>query len=400
MALTDKECKQKLEDGRLHKLSDGGGLQLWVQPNGSRLWRLAYRHAGKQKLLALGAYPDVSLADVRLLREQTKKTLAAGIDPSEVRKQAKAAARIPGETFEDLARAYVEKRTQDGRRPATLAKLNWMLTFPVAAFGGRNIRELRRADIRPVLRALEARNRLETAHRVCETIGAVFRFAISEEKADSDPTVGLRSDLARPQTSHRAAVTKPAAFGGLLRAIEGFDGQPTTHAALRLMALLFPRPGEMRGAMWSEFDLAAAVWTVPAARMKMKAEHHVPLPRQALAILNELCPITGNGKLVFPSVRTIDRPLSETTFNAALRRLGYTKAEATAHGFRASASTLLNESKLWHADAIERQLAHIETNKVRAAYDHATHWDERVRMMQWWADYLDELKKPVRAAAA
>lgn len=398
MPLTDTKCRTKA-DGRLRKLSDGGGLQLWVQPNGSRLWRLAYRHGGKQKLLALGTYPTVSLNDARLEREKAKKLLAAGVDPSAARKQAKQEM-TPDSTFRALAEAYIAKRTREGRRPSTLAKLEWLLGFAYPTLGDRNARDIRAPDILPALQAVEARGRLETARRMRETIGAVFRFAMAQGKADADPTIALHGALAAPQHTPRAAVTDPKGFGALLRAIDGFEGQPTTHAALRLMALCFPRPGEMRGAEWSEFDLERAVWTIPGARMKMKVEHRIPLSRQALGILNSLRPITGEGKLVFPSVRTAEKPLSETTLNAALRRLGYGPDEATAHGFRATASTLLNECGEWNADAIERQLAHVESNKVRAAYARGTHWEERVRMMQWWADYCDTLKKPLAVADA
>jgi integrase len=242
------------------------------------------------------------------------------------------------------------------------------------------------------LQKVERRGRHETARRLRSTIGSVFRYAVATARADNDPTFALRGALTTPVVKPRAAVTDPRAFGALLRAIDGFDGQPTTHAALKLMTLLFPRPGELRMAEWSEFDLDDAVWTIPATRTKMRRAHRVPLSRQAVAILKALGEVTGNGRLVFPCVRTVARPISENTLNAALRRLGYSKDQATAHGFRATASTLLNESGKWNADAIERQLAHVENNDVRRAYARGEHWDERVQMMAWWADYLDSLK--------
>ena len=396
--LTDAECKQKLE-GRLRKLTDGGGLQLWLKAHShnrvSRLWRFAYRFGGKQKLLALGMYPAISLGDARRLRDDARKLLAAGIDPSEARKQAKIqAARETDSTFRLVAEAYVAKLTREGRSPATLSKLEWLLGFAYPILGDKKVSDIRAPDVLPVLRAVEVRGRLETASRLREIIGSVFRFAMAEGKTEIDPTVALRGALARPNRIPRAAITKPAAFGALLRAIDGLGGQPTTHASLKLMALLFTRPGEMRAAEWAEFDFEDAVWTIPAVRMKMRREHRVPLSTQALTILKVLKPITGKGKagLLFPSIRTVLKPISETTMNAALRRMGYGPEEATAHGFRATASTLLNESGKWSADAIERQLAHVESNSVRRAYARGEHWEERVRMMQWWADYLDELK--------
>lgn len=241
------------------------------------------------------------------------------------------------------------------------------------------------ADVLAALQKVERRGRHETARRLRSTIGSVFRYAVATTRADNGPTFALRGALTTPVVKPRAAVTDPRAFGALLRAIDGFDGQPTTHAALKLMALLFPRPGELRMAEWTEFDLDAAVWTIPAMRTKMRRVHRVPLPRQAVPILKALGEVTGNGRLVFPCVRTTARPISENTLNAALRRLGYSKDQATAHGFRATASTLLNESGKWNADAIERQLAHVENNDVRRAYARGEHWAERVQMMTWWS---------------
>ena len=284
------------------------------------------------------------------------------------------------------------KLKRDGRAISTLNKLEWLLGFSYPSIGQKSLSDIRPTDVLELARAVELRGRFETARRLRSTIGSVFRFAIATARAETDPTLALRGALARPQTKSHAAIIDAKAFGALLRAIDGFQGQPTTHAALKLMALLFPRPGELRAAEWAEFDLSAETWTIPAARTKMRRVHCVPLTRQTLEILEGLQPITGMGRLVFPSVRTATKPISENTLNAALRRMGYGPDEATSHGFRASASTLLNESGNWNADAIERQLAHIESNKVRRAYARGEHWDERVRMMAWWADYLDSLK--------
>ena len=395
MALTDAQCRIK-SAGKRKKLSDGGGLQLWVQPNGSRLWRFAYRYAGKQKVLALGTYPDLSLKEVRLLREQARALLRDGTDPFEARRQAKILGAGPANSFQGIAEEYIAKKAREGRAPSTISKLTWLLGLAYPALGQKDVRNIRPIDVLPVLRAVELRGRIESARRLREVIGCVFRYAMATARAEVDPTVALRGALTEYKPKPRAAIVEPKAFGALLRTIDSFDGQPTTAAALKLMALLFPRPGEMRAAEWAEFDLAGAVWTIPAERTKMRRAHRAPLSKQALTILKALQPITGAGRLAFPSVRTTAKPLSESTLNAALRRLGYSRDEATSHGFRATASTLLNESGKWNADAIERQLAHVEGNSVRRAYARGEHWDERVLMMQWWADYLDTLKQPAR----
>jgi len=245
-----------------------------------------------------------------------------------------------------------------------------------------------------VLQAVERRQKFDTALRLRAIIGEVFRLAIATARAENDPTVALRGALTIPKAKSRAAITDAKQVGGLTRAVEGFDGQATTRAALQLMALLFPRPGELRLAEWKEFDLEAAVWTIPAARTKMRREHRIPLPRQAVEILKALHPITGHGVggLVFPGVRVVTRPISENTMNGALRRLGYDAEQMTAHGFRAMAATLLNESGKWSPDAIERALAHQDENEVRRAYVRGAYWDERVQMAQWWADHLDTLR--------
>jgi len=392
MSLTDMKCRNAKPGRALRKLSDGGGLQLWVQPTGARLWRLAYRFGGKQKLLALGVYPTISLADARQGRDDAKQHLAAGVDPSQAKKQAKAIQGESGDTFRVIAGEYVSKLKQEGRANTTISKIEWLLSFAYPTLGNQSIKEIGAPAILRVLREVEARGRHESARRLRSTIGSVFRYATATARAEGDPTFALKGALIKPMVKPRAAVTQPKALGALLRAIDSFDGQPSTHAALKLMAFLFPRPGELRAAEWVEFDFDHAVWTIPAERMKMRQTHRVPLSTQATDVLKDLQAITGQGRLVFPSVRTTSRPISDNTLNAALRRLGYGKEEATAHGFRATASSLLNESGQWHPDAIERQLAHVESNDVRRAYARGEHWEQRVKMMRWWADYLDELK--------
>jgi integrase len=392
MPLTDLECRKAKAAPKLTKLSDMGGLQLWVYPTGSKLWRFAYRFGGKQKSLALGRYPATTLLQARMARDEAKVLLDEGSDPSHVKRLAKLEREFPGDSFDIVAKEYLAKLRREGRADATMTKLEWLLDFALPVLGPISVSAIRPIEVLAVLRTVEKRGRYDTALRLRSTIGAVCRYAIATARAEADPTVSLHGALTAPTVKSRAAITDPKAVGALMRAIDGFSGQHTTQAALKIMALLFPRPGELRAAQWSEFDLEGAVWTIPAARTKMRREHRVPLSRQALSILYDLQSITGAGPLVFPGIRTVRRPISENTMNAALRRLGYSQDEATAHGFRATASTLLNESGLWSADAIERQLAHVESNDVRRAYARGEHWDERVRMMTWWADYLDQLK--------
>ncbi|MBU0724161.1 MAG: integrase arm-type DNA-binding domain-containing protein [Alphaproteobacteria bacterium] len=393
MPLTDAHIRNAKPQEKPQKLADGGGLFLMVTPQGSKLWRLAYRFAGKQKTLAVGAYPAISLEKAREARGATKKLLAEGTDPADARRVEKHKQKLASEnTFQTIADEWLQKLRREGRAVRTLAKTEWLLAFANPVIGRRPIAAISSAEVLEVLRRVENRGRHETARRLRSTIGSVFRYGISTARAENDPTVALRGALVTPKVQHRAAVTDPKALGGLLRAIDGFDGQPTTRAALQLQSILFPRPGELRAAEWKEFDFDKAIWTIPAERTKMRREHRVSLPDQALAILHALQPITGSGALLFPSIRSTRRPISENTLNAAMRRLGYSKDEVTAHGFRATASTLLNESGLWASDVIERQLAHVESNDVRRAYARGDHWADRVRMMQWWADYLDELK--------
>jgi integrase len=392
MPLTDFKCRQAKPLPKLYKLSDMGGLQLWVHSHGSKLWRYAYRFRGKQKLLALGRYPDVSLLTARANREGARALLLEGHDPCHRKRVARIEREMPGDSFEVVAKEYVEKLRREGRAEVTLDKIDWMLSFALPALGPMSVRAIRPIEILAVLRSVEGRGRYETARKLRSTIGAVCRYAVATARAEVDPTLPLKGALTTPKVKSRAAVTDPKALGALLRAIDGFTGQKTTRAALQLMALLFPRPGELRAATWTEFDLEAAVWTIPAERTKMRRAHRVPLPRQALAILSDLRSLTSVSEFIFHSTWTIRRSMCENTMNSALRRLGYSKEEATSHGFRATAATLLNESGLWNADAIERQLGHVESNDVRRAYSRGEHWSERVKMMGWWADHLDQLR--------
>ncbi|MBP0579594.1 integrase arm-type DNA-binding domain-containing protein [Labrys sp. LIt4] len=396
MPLTDIECRTAKPTESVRKLSDGQGLQLWIMPNGSKLWRQDYRFAGKRKLLAIGPYPAITLVAARKARGEARALVAGGIDPSDAKQEAKAA-RIAQEaaadSFKAVAEGYVAKLKREGRAPATMKKIEWLLDFALPDLGKLKIGEISSAKVLAVLRKVEAREAYESAHRLRSTIGAVFRYGIASALCENDPTQALKGALTTPTVTPRAALLKPTAFGALLRSIEDFDGQPTTQAALRLMAYLFPRPGELRMAEWAEFDLAAAAWEIPTSRMKMRRPHRIPLSQQAVAILKDLQALSGKGRLVLPCVRTFARPISENTLNAALRRLGYAKEEATAHGFRATASTLLNESGKWRPDVIEAALAHIGADEIRRAYLRSDFWEERKAMMQWWADYIDRLRE-------
>jgi integrase len=398
--LTEVKVKSAKPRQKPYKLRDGDGLHLLVTPAGGRLWRFRYRHAGRESMLGLGAYPAVSLAKARKRRNETREVLADGADPVAVKRAERAG---HANTFKAIAEEWLGKRRF---KPKTLTKARWTFQDLIYPFiGSKPIRQLTAADIlETVLRRLEARRRHETAHRTKQRIGQVIRYAIATGRAESDPTRDLKDALTPIPVTNRAAITDPSRVGGLLRAIDSYDGQPVTQAALKLAPLLFVRPGELRAADWREFDLDGAEWRIPAARMKMGEPHIVPLAKQAVAILRDLHLLTGSGSYVFPSLRTRARPMSENTIGAALRRLGYSKDEMTAHGFRAIASTLLNE-RSFPPDVIELQLAHAERNKVRAAYNRAQRLPERRKMMQAWADYLDGLTAggnvvPIRKGAS
>ena len=401
MALSDVEIRNAKPGEKPVKLFDGRGLHLVVTPAGGKLWRLKYRVSGKEKLLSLGAYPAIKLADARKAAGKALEEIAAGGDPALEKRRAKARAKgDAGNTFAAVAREYIDKRKADGVRPysaATATKAEWFAELLRPAIGHMPVASIEPADILAALRKLERKGNLDTAKRCLQFSGRVFRYAIATARLGSDPSRDLKGALTPPRVTHHAAITNPAKVGGLLRAIDGYDGDAVTRLALQLAPHVFLRPGELRWAQWSELDLEAGIWRVPAERTKMRKPHSVPLSKQALGILAELHAITGGevgyDGFLFPSIRTRRKPMSENTLNAALRRLGYTKDEMTAHGFRATASTLLNESGKWTPDAIERALAHGESDAVRGAYARGQHWEERVQMAQWWSDHLDTLRK-------
>jgi integrase len=390
--LNDTRVRNAKGGHRPMKLSDSGSLYLLLTPNGSKLWRLAYRFGGKQKTLALGIYPTITLKQARERRDAAKRLLADKIDPSIQRRIEKQNA-TTGNTFRPVASELLEKLEREGLAEVTLAKKRWLLDFAYSSIGDRPIDKITAPELLSVLRRVEAGGRYETARRLRSTCGMVFRYAIATGRAERDVSIDLRGALTTPKVTHRAAIVDPAGIGALLRAIDGYDGLLVTTHALRLAPLVFVRPGELRQAEWAELDLEESEWRISASKMKMRRPHRVPLSRQAVAIIRDLQAITGGGRWLFPSVRTTARPMSENTLNAALRRLGYSSDQMTAHGFRAMASTRLNEMGRWNPDAIERQLGHQEADDVRRAYMHAAEfWTERVKMMQAWADYLDELR--------
>ncbi|MCU7805900.1 MAG: integrase arm-type DNA-binding domain-containing protein [Candidatus Thiodiazotropha sp. (ex Lucinoma borealis)] len=391
MALTDTAVRNAKAKEKDRKLFDGGGLFLLVKPNGARYWRFKYRFHGKEKLLALGVYPDVTLKSARDKRDDARKLIADGIDPSEARKAEKAA-RNNENSFEAIAREWWGNRASNWSESHSSRILLRLENDVFPWIGTKSIGDITPSELLTVLRRVESRGSIETAHRILQSCGQIFRYAVATLRAERDTSADLKGALPPVSKKHFASITDPKLIGELLRAMDGYQGAFITRCALQLAPLTFVRPGELRHAEWAEIDLNKAEWRIPADKMKMKTVHIVPLSTQAVAVLNEIKPLTCRGKYVFPSVRSLKRPMSENTVNAALRRLGYTKKEMTGHGFRSMASTILNEQG-WNKDAIERQLAHTERDLVRASYNYAQHLPERVKMMQWWADYLDSLKQ-------
>lgn len=407
MALTDVAIRKAKPGAKPVKMADGGGLFLLITPAGGKLWRLKYRIDGREKLLAIGAYPAIGLGEARRRREEARELIALGKDPSRQKQREKARARVQAaNSFKAIADEYCTKRRRDGIKgwsPATATRSEYLLSLVCGSIGKMPIGAIEPADVLAAIRRIEGKGKLESARRSLQLTGAVFRYAVATARLASDPTRDLRGALTAPTVTHYGAITDPKRTGELLRAIDGYEGEGITKIAMQIAPHVFVRPGELRHAEWGEIDLDGALWTMPAAKTKMRKDHMVPLSRQAVALFTELYEATGPQGYVFPSIRTRTRPMSENTINAGLRRLGYTGDEMTAHGFRAMASTLLNESGKWHPDAIERALAHGDSDKVRAAYHRGAHWKERVAMAQWWSDYLDTLRKgaeivPIRAA--
>jgi integrase len=398
MLLNDTKIRKTKPGPAPVRLSDGEGLYLLIQPQGGRWWRFDYRFQNIRKTLSLGTYPDVSLAVARAKRAELRAQVAAGLNPSDERKEAKRDATEQRPTFSAIAAEWLAKQAHVWT-PGSVQRATWQVSLVEPWIGDRLIADLEPPELLAALRTIESRGRHHTAHRVKQRLSQVFRYAIATGRATRDAAADLRGALTPEKPGRRAALVEPARVGELLQALDGYQGAFVTLIALRLLPLVFVRPGELRHAAWSEIDFKAKLWRIPAGKMKSREAHIVPLSRQAIALLEELQPLTGAGTLCFPSLRTSRRPISENTINAALRRLGYAQDEMTAHGFRSIASTLLNELG-WAPDLIERQLAHQDRNAVRRAYNRAQHLAERARMMQAWADYLDGLRRGQHQAPA
>jgi integrase len=398
MALTDNAIRAAKHGVKPIKLADEKGLFLLLQPSGGKLWRLKYRFSGKEKKLGLGRYPDVTLKEARRRRDDARALIANGADPG-AQKQADAlAAKLnAATTFQAVGEEYLDKASREGRAAVTIGKSRWLLSLMTPDLGALPVRDITPAQILGALRKVEAKGHHETARRMRSLAGRIFRYAVATSRATADPSGVLRGALTAPTVKHHSAILEPKRIGALLRAIDGFDGQPLTRLALKLTPHLFVRPGELRRAEWSEFDLRAAVWSIPAEKMKMRDPHVVPLSLQALELLQAAQALSSGQRYVFSSLYPGNRPMSENTINAALRRIGYSGDEMTAHGFRALASSLLNESGKWSADAIELALAHKVGSVTRGAYHRGQHWVERVHMAQWWSDHLDMLRQKAQA---
>jgi integrase len=400
VALNDTQIKNAKRRTQPYKLADEKGLTLLVQPNGAKWWRFRYRIDGKEKMLSLGVYPDVSLKKARERRDVAREAVADSRDPSKERQTEKAAI---ANTFEGVAREWFTKHSKNWAKSHSVKLIGRLEKDIFPWLGSSPIAKITAPELLSVLRRIEGRGAIESAHRAHQNCGAIFRYAIATGRAERDPSSDLRGAIPPAQGEHHPSITEPVKIGGLLRSIDGYDGSAVVRGALRLAPLVFVRPGELRQAEWAEFNLDEAEWRIPAERMKMRVLHLVPLSRQAIEILRDLHVVTGKGRYVFPGARSAARPLSDNALNAALRRMGYEQGTMTAHGFRSMASTLLNEQG-WNGDAIERQLAHGERDAIRAAYNYAEHLPERREMMQAWADHLDGLRAgnnvvPIRRSA-
>lgn len=373
-------------------LTDGQGLHLLVTPQGRKLWRLRYRFDGKQNMLGLGAFPEVSLAVARDKRTDARRLLADGKDPSAVRKSVQTAAALAAEnTFGAVTRDYLARLQAEGIAEVTLSKNRWLLEDLAAPLSERPITAITPAELLDLLKRIEKSGRRDTARRLRGTIGSVYRFAIANLKAETDPSYALRGALLKPNVQHRPAITDERQLGALMCSIDEYDGWPTLKAAMQLLALTMTRPGDVRHMRRSEINFPKATWHIPAERTKMRRSHDVPLSKQALTILRDIWRLSEGWELVLPSIRSPKKPLSENAMNAALRRMGYEKHEVTAHGFRSSASTILNE-RGYSPDVIEAALAHEDENEVRKAYNRSKYLPQRVELMQEWADLLDRFR--------
>ncbi len=384
MPLSDARIKKIETREKAYMVRDDRGLYLEVQPNGAKYWRIRLWEKGKEIRRSLGVYPEVSLAQARQKRDEIRAKVAAGGAPFETPK------RVP--TLEEVTREWLDTKVLPIRVPRHTETIVSRLNRFVLPFLGRHpIDSIKPHELLAVLRRIEAGGIHETAHRVLQICGQVFRYGVATGRCPRDIAADLRGALIPAKKDHHSSITDPRGVGGLMRAIDDYQGSFIVKCAMQLSALTFTRPSEIRNAEWAEFDIEKAEWRIPANKMKMRRIHVIPLSRQAIAVIESLRHLTGTGRYLFPSVRSNSRPISDATVVAALRRMGFEKGEMTHHGFRSMASTILNENS-WRADAIERQLAHVEGNSVRAAYNYAEHLETRREMMQWWADWLDKQK--------
>jgi integrase len=393
MPLTDAAIRTAKPGLKNRKLADAGGLYILVTPKGGRWWRLDYRRHGKRKTISMGTYPEVSLKDARERRDEARKQIANGLDPSERRRTAKALAQQQdADSFEAVAREWMAKKGQhwvESHRSKVLLRLSndvfhWIGRTPIS--------DIKAGDLLAVLRRVENRGAVDSARRILQNCSQVFSYAMATDRIEYDPCPALRPALQPVKGHHFAAMTDPSKIGGLLRMIDDYQGSLLTRSALKLNPLVFVRPIELRSAEWCEIDLGKRLWSMPGSKMKTGLPHMVPLSKQAVAILEELHPVTGDGKYVFPSARGASRPMSNNTVLGALRRMGVPKDEMTGHGFRAMARTLIAEELRYPRELVEHQLAHRMLEPTGRAYNRTTFLEDRRDMMQAWADYLDKLK--------
>lgn len=392
MSLNDTTLRALKPTAAQYKKADGGGLHIVVSPAGAKVWRLSYRFLGKQKTLTIGSYPTVTLVDARAHREASKKLLVQNIDPGQQKKaDLIAAKKVDADTFDVVTDEFLTKMTTNGRAAATLQKNRWMLKEVAKALGPRPMKHITSPEVFALLSGIEASGRRDTAIATRAAISRVFRLAILSGRADTDPTYALRGALQPAEVVSHPALVDPKAVGGLVRAVNTYTGWQSLRAALQMQAIAFARPSETRTMNIAEIDFDKRIWTIPKEKAKMRRPQDVPLSRQALVVIEEMRPSINKDGDVFPSMMSGKRHLSENAMNSALRRMGFTSDEHTAHGFRSTASTLLNASKKFSSDAIETQLAHLDKDTTRRIYNRWEYWDERVEMMQWWADYIDQL---------
>ncbi len=394
MALNDIRIRALKPKERVYAVADESGLCIEIAVSGSKLWRFRYRFAGKARNLSFGPYPEVSLKEARRKRDEARAQLRDGIDPGVERKRAKLTAALSvANTFQAVAEEYIEQKlAKEGRAAITIDKAKWLL-LQLKPIADQPVAGIEAVELYAVLRRLEGQRKHETAKRCRAFASRVFRYAVVTGRAQSDPAAMLGGALIAPKVKHHAAILDPAKLGELLRNIDEYEGAPITRLAMQIAPHVMVRPGELRQATWDEFDLDARIWKIASERMKMRKVHAVPLSDQVIGYLRELQQFSGPEGYVFPAFHTSRRPMSENTMNVAFRRMGYSSDEVTAHGLRTTASSLLNQSGLWHPDAIERALAHGDSNAVRGIYNRGQYWDERVKMMKWWSDYLDRLRE-------